>query len=204
LQVRYERITNIQDYLRSLGLDALRLREKSVIVIGIRKQTILLGLVTSFWGACYPSISSADSIRGEVVAVSDGDTITVLEPPSRQVKVRLMGIDAPEKKQPFGQKSKKNLSDLSFGRTVDVIWLKHDRYGRVVGQVFVDGKDTGLEQIKHGLAWHYKNYMKEQAPADRTKYTVAENAARKSNIGLWSDPSPIPPWEFRHDKKQKN
>lgn len=139
-----------------------------------------------------------------MVAVSDGDTITVLESPSRQVKVRLMGIDAPEKKQPFGQVSKKNLSDLSFGRTVDVVWRKHDRYGRVVGQVFVDGKDTGLEQIKHGLAWHYKNYMKEQDPADRTKYTVAENAARKSNIGLWSDPSPIPPWEFRHDKKQKN
>ncbi len=143
----------------------------------------------------------ADTLIGKVVGVSDGDTITVLDGQQVQHKVRLMGIDCPEKAQPFGQNAKQSLSDLVFGRSVNVEWQKLDRYERIVGKVLVSGQDANLEQVRRGLAWHYKKYEREQEPLDRATYSQAEIEARMSNRGLWSDPTPIPPWDWRKSKK---
>jgi endonuclease YncB( thermonuclease family) len=95
----------------------------------------------------------ADTLIGKVVAVADGDTITVLDSQQTQHKVRLMGIDSPEKSQPFGQNAKQSLSDLVFGHSVNVEWQKLDRYERIVGKVMVNGQDANLEQVRRGLAW---------------------------------------------------
>jgi len=148
--------------------------------------------------------SAADMLQGRVVGVSDGDTVTVLDTSHTQFKIRLMGIDAPEKKMPFGQKSKEHLSDLVFNKQVTVEYSKRDKYGRTVGKILVDGVDANLEQVKAGLAWHYKQYQKEQTPDDRTAYAQAEELARTAKAGLWLDAEPTPPWDWRHVQKQRH
>lgn len=95
-----------------------------------------------------------DTLYGFVVGLSDGDTVTVLDSSKAQHKVRLGGIDAPEKKQAFGERSRQSLSDLVFHKQVEVEFSKTDRYGRIVGKVLVSNVDAGLEQVKRGLAWH--------------------------------------------------
>lgn len=139
----------------------------------------------------------ADTLRGKVVGVSDGDTITVLDASNVQFKVRLAGIDAPEKSQAFGNRSKENLSEAVFGKVVAVDWSKTDKYGRTVGKVMVGDNDANLGQLRSGLAWHYKQYEKEQNDLDRAVYAKAEIEARQGRIGLWHDANPIPPWNFR-------
>ena len=141
------------------------------------------------------AISQAAMITGHVVAVADGDTITVLDAGKTQHKIRLSGIDAPEKKQPFGDKAKQSLSDLVFGKTVQIDADKTDRYGRKVGKALVDGVDANLEQVKRGLAWHYKAYQRDQSPDDRLAYAAA------ARLGLWQDAVPVAPWEWRHSAK---
>ncbi|WP_020168396.1 MULTISPECIES: thermonuclease family protein [Methylotenera] len=147
----------------------------------------------------YLSISSANAelLQARVVGVADGDTITVLDANNTQYKVRLAGIDAPEKKQPFGQVSKRSLSDLVFNKAVTVDWSKHDRYERLVGKVWVNDLDANLEQIKRGLAWHYSKYKKEQVFEDRLTYLHAQEDAKTSKAGLWIESNPVPPWDWR-------
>lgn len=140
-------------------------------------------------------------LEGKVVGVADGDTITVLGADNRQTRIRLQGIDAPESRQAFGQASKQNLSDLIFGRQVVVEYEKTDRYGRTLGKVLTGGHDVNLEQVKAGLAWHYKYYQDEQSPNDRRLYADAETEARSARRGLWAEPGPIPPWDFRRGKR---
>ena len=141
--------------------------------------------------------AAGETIEGKVVAIADGDTLTVLAD-RQQVKIRVAGIDAPEKKQAFGQRSKEHLSDCAFGKFVIIDWKKIDRYGRTIGKVSADGVDCGLRQVKDGMAWHYKAYAKEQTVEDRAAYSEAEALAVARKAGLWSDVSPIPPWDFRH------
>lgn len=138
----------------------------------------------------------ADTISGRVVGVSDGDTLTVLVG-VQQYRVRLQGIDAPESGQAFGSVSKQGLSSLAFGRSVQVEFREQDRYGRILGVVYVDGQDINLAMIKHGLAWHYKHYQRDQSPDKRQTYAAAEKGAQIAQIGVWRDPSPTPPWDFR-------
>jgi len=149
--------------------------------------------------ACYfPGLAVSDYLNCpcKVVKVSGGDTVHVLDQSSVKHKIRLGGIDAPEKKQLFGDKSTKNLSSLIAGKNVEVEYDKRDRYGRIVGKLIKDGQDINLLQIKHGYAWHHKDYQKEQSKLDRALYSSAEIEARKKTIGLWSVPA-VPPWEFR-------
>lgn len=145
--------------------------------------------------------SWSGTLTGVVVGVSDGDTITVLDPDRRQHKVRLAGIDAPEKRQDFGHRSKQSLSDLTYRQQASVLGNKIDRYGRLVGKVVVGGADVNLEQVRRGMAWHYKAYEREQPVEDRLTYTEAEDAARAAQIGLWLIPEPTPPWVFRRAAK---
>lgn len=132
-----------------------------------------------------------------MVGVSDGDTITVLDAEKKQHKVRLAGIDAPEKGQAFGNASKENLSRLIFDRRVEARCHKRDRYGREVCAVFVGSRDAGLEQVRAGMAWWFREYANEQAPDDRASYEGAEDAARFGRKGLWQDRQPTPPWAWR-------
>lgn len=158
----------------------------------------------NFWACLVLAISiqaNADVISGRVVGVADGDTITVLDSTNSQHKIRLAGIDAPEKKQAFGNVSKKSLSDLVYGKQVKVEWQKQDRYGRTVGKVLVNGIDVNLEQLNRGMAWFYRKYKNELVVEDRLSYLHAEEAAHSNRVGLWADKEPTPPWEFRKQSK---
>jgi endonuclease YncB( thermonuclease family) len=143
------------------------------------------------------------TIEGKVVGVHDGDTATVLDANNNQHKIRFNGIDAPELKMPFGQKSKQNLSDMIFGKQVKVLTSKVDKYGRSVGNIYINGKDVNLEQIRAGFAWHYKKYADEQKPEERISYAAAETAAKAAKLGLWQDENPTPPWDYRGVLKEK-
>jgi endonuclease YncB( thermonuclease family) len=145
-------------------------------------------------------MASANIIHGRVVGVSDGDSVTVIDAKKTQFKIRLAGIDAPEKAQAYGQKAKESLSDLVFGKQVDVEWSKQDRYGRTVGKIMLGGVDINLEQIKRGMAWHYKEYQNEQSLEDRVAYAQSELKAQDKKMGLWRDPAPIQPEVFRQKK----
>ncbi len=147
--------------------------------------------------------AAADTLSGRVVGVSDGDTVTILDASKRTHKVRLLGIDSPEKKQPFGERAKQSLSDLVFNKQVTVEGSKQDRYGRDLGKIVLDGQDINLEQIRRGMAWHYKQYARDQSPQDRLAYAEAENAARQQRAGLWQDNHPVPPWSFRREGREQ-
>jgi micrococcal nuclease len=121
-----------------------------------------------------------------------------LDAASKQHKIRLAGIDAPERGQPFGKKSKEYLSGLVSGEDVQVDWKKGDRYKRIVGKIIHDGQDVDLEMVRSGYAWWYRKYAGEQSPVDGVLYEDAENKARAEKAGLWRDPDPVPPWEWRH------
>ncbi len=139
----------------------------------------------------------ADEIRGKVVGIADGDTITVLDADKVQHKIRLEGIDAPERGQAFGTKSKEKLSELVGEKEVVVRWEKKDRYGRILGDVYLGDRLINLEMVQDGLAWHYKQYSKSKELAD------AEDEARKAKKGLWGVKSPEPPWDFRKRGREK-
>ena len=144
---------------------------------------------------------SAGTIQGKVVAVADGYTITVLDATNTKHKIRLQGIDAPEKAQAFGQKSKQSLHQMVHSKQVSIEFQKKDKYGRTVGKVVHNGNDICLEQVKLGMAWHYKQYESEQPKVDREIYTQAELTARTQAIGLWKDKNTIPPWVFRKQQR---
>ena len=145
--------------------------------------------------------SNADVIDGTVVGISDGDTITVLDKIRKEHKVRLMGIDAPEKSQAFGSEAKQTLSNYIYKKEVTVEYKKYDKYKRIVGKVTLDGQDICLKMIADGMAWHYKEYEKEQSKTDRDFYREAEASARSGMIGLWHQADAIKPSEFRNSHK---
>jgi endonuclease YncB( thermonuclease family) len=147
------------------------------------------------------SIFAASAFEARVVGVSDGDTITVLDAQKTQYKIRVAGIDAPEKSQDFGNRSKEHLSDLVYGKTVNLPEAKIDKYGRTVSRVLVGKTDAGLEQIKAGMAWHYKKYEIEQSVADRISYSAAETKAKEAKLGLWVQANAVRPEDFRYASK---
>ncbi len=141
--------------------------------------------------------TSADTLTGKVVKITDGDTLYVLDAKYKQHKIRLAGIDAPERKQAYGLASRKHLALIVAGKRVTIEYQKRDRYGRIVGKVLLDGVDACLEQVKAGFAWHYKKYQQEQSEEDRDLYADAENQAREGRLGLWRENNPIAPWKHR-------
>ena len=146
-------------------------------------------------------LCNAAIIQGRVVSVADGDTITVLDAEKVQHKIRLSGIDAPEKLQAYGNRLKESLSDLVFDKAVIVETKKKDRYGRDVGKVLVNGVEVNLEQVQRGFAWHYKEYEREQSANDRKLYGAAEAAVREAGRGLWRDGNPTSPWDWRKSRR---
>lgn len=130
--------------------------------------------------------------QARVVAVADGDTLTVLRG-REQIRVRLHGIDCPEDGQPYSRRAARRTSELAFGKTVTVMPVSRDRYGRVVAKILLAGQKCLNEiLVAEGLAWHYRQY----APRDATLARL-ERAARSARRGLWQDPAPVPPWRWR-------
>jgi endonuclease YncB( thermonuclease family) len=142
-------------------------------------------------------------IEGKVINVHDGDTVTVLDQNNKKFHIRLQGIDAPELKQAFGSVSQQNLSRMVLDKQVTIFWTKVDKYRRTVGTIRLDGRDINIEQVKAGLAWHFKKYEDEQEPQDRLTYAAAEQQARAARLGLWQDPNPTVPGDWRQEVKAK-
>lgn len=138
----------------------------------------------------------AEVLFGTVVAVHDGDTIT-LKNESGQKKIRLAGIDAPELSQPYGTESRATLRESVLGKQVQVENTKEDKYGRVVGKLMVDEQDINLKQVQSGMAWVYREYVKELSKEDRVAYLEAEAQSKAVSAGLWRDSNAVEPWNWR-------
>ncbi|PWK77960.1 endonuclease YncB(thermonuclease family) [Mucilaginibacter oryzae] len=160
--------------------------------------TLLLALILLILAGCNPNnTKQPEADVYKVVKVKDGDTLGLLSSDNQEVTVRLAEIDCPEKSQAFGQAAKKFTSDICFGKQVKLIGSEHDRYGRTVAQVIlVDGTNINHELVKNGYAWQYKAYSKS------AELATMEEQARQNHLGLWRDPNPTPPWQFRREKKQ--
>lgn len=142
----------------------------------------------------------AAEFTGHVISVADGDTVTVSDTRSQHLRVRLAGIDAPERGQPFGKLSADNLSRLVRRQEVLIRWYKKDRYGRLVGVVIHRERDINLEQVRAGYAWWYREFAGEQNAGDRIAYERAERNAKANALGLWAGSEPIPPWDWRKQR----
>lgn len=184
-------------------------------------QVIVLMLImcmTMFVGNDAESspIVQPDTLFGKVVAVTDGDTLTILDGSNTQVVIRLFGIDSPETSchaqkpsvyddacvehgQSFGKTAKRSLAELVFGKEVVVILQPGNTYGRSIGTVWVGNINANLEQVKRGMAWMYRQYAKRGMTASEyVEMEEAEHHAQERMLGLWSVPERIPPWEYRH------
>jgi len=143
--------------------------------------------------------SGLEPFSGRCVGVSDGDTLVVMTEQQEQIRVRLFGVDAPEKKQAFGERAKQFVSDTAFGKILQIHPHDRDRYGRVVADVYLEDHSRLNELlVREGLAWWYRTY----APHDMVLMNL-EQQARSQKKGLWRDPNPVPPWEFRRNKDSK-
>jgi micrococcal nuclease len=146
----------------------------------------------------FGSLSCKEEILlGKAVKVSDGDTFTILTSDKKQIKIRLYGIDAPEKGQDFGNVAKEYLGQLLKDQVVTIKSKGRDRYGRTVGIATVGSKNINEELLKAGLVWHFKDYD------TNPNWNLLEVRAREQKKGLWSHTKPIPPWDFRKSRKQK-
>lgn len=143
----------------------------------------------------------ADTIVGRIVGITDGDTLVLLDTANRQHSIRLAGIDSPEKGQDFGDKARSQLSALAFGRQASADCRRRDKYQREICLVKVDGQDLGLEQVRAGMAWWYRQYISEQSAAERANYEQAEFNAKVRRFGLWNSKNPTPPWNWRHEMR---
>ena len=156
----------------------------------------MIKIITLLFCLLIPACAFADTLTGKVIKITDGDTVHVLQDSHIKEKIRLAGIDSPERKQPHGKKAKQYLSSLIGNKIVTVEFNKHDRYGRIVSKTLFNSSDANLSMIKAGYAWWYKKYKREQSADDQLSYRIAENNARKLNLGLFQNEA-LPPWEWR-------
>jgi len=163
---------------------------------GASKSSVSRGLV-----ACLLYLltipAHAEDLSGKVISISDGDTLTILDKSNTQTRIRLSAIDAPEKAQAFGQRGKQQLSDICFGKQATVKVVDTDRYGRTVGDVDCEGIKANEAMIRAGLAWVYRKYAK-----GYDDFYAIEDEARAAKRGLWTDPNPTPPWEWRKQRRE--
>ena len=158
-------------------------------LLGAMALIIIAGLLS------HAASVRAEVLAGRVVRVSDGDTLTVLVG-RQQVKVRLDSIDAPEIAQPFGERSRRSLSELCAGRSAEIHMHGRDRYGRALGDAQCEGSSARAHQLRAGMAWIYPQYT----PADSRLHDL-EAEARHDRRGLWQDPDPVPPWVWRKARR---
>lgn len=158
----------------------------SAIAIGACCAAMLLE------GLAYAKGGATKKVVGEVIGISDGDTLTILDQARTTHKIRLAYIDAPESAQPFGKRAKQALSSICFRKMARVAVIETDRYGRSVAVVHCAGVDANKLMVADGFAWVYRKY----APKD-SELLALETKARGSKVGLWTDANPTPPWDFR-------
>lgn len=139
---------------------------------------------------------SFSQIKGKVIKITDGDTFVLLTGSKEQIKIRLHGIDAPEKKQDYGTVSKNYLSNLVFKKDIIIEYKNRDRYGRRIGIAFMEGVNVNEKMLSEGMAWHFKKYD------TNSQWSVLESKAKEEKKGLWSQPNPVAPWEWRVRKKR--
>lgn len=160
---------------------------------GLARFTIVLGLaIAATLSGCVPH----DSFEGRCVKVYDGDTIEVMAGGPTSLRVRLHAIDSPEKGQPFSKVARNRTRELVEGKRVRVEVRDRDQYDRLVARIYIDDRDLSKQLISEGLAWHYTRYSSELALGK------AQREARKARRGLWQDPDPEPPWEFRRSRRE--
>ncbi len=159
------------------------------------------GLLTAPFSAAKPP--APPGVDGISIDVQDGDSFVMRDDLGNRHRVRISGIDAPEKSQPFADRSRQHLRDLMRDARIRLEPVKIDVFGRTVARVWIlsedgkSGRDAGLVQIEAGMAWHFKRYRSDQHDQDAARYAKAEREARSEGLGLWRDASPEPPWEFR-------
>ena len=141
-------------------------------------------------------LTAADTLTGKVVKIADGDTVTILVG-GTQVRIRLFGIDAPERGQDFSRNSSEALAGLVFGKEVRVIVHDKDRYGRTVGDIYIGDLLVNEKMVKDGWAWNYARYSKSK------HYAEFEREAREAKRGLWAGRTPIPPWDYRAQERER-
>lgn len=154
-------------------------------------------ILASLLGYSLYAFAAPQTLDGRVVAIADGDTLTILDSQQIQHKIRLAAIDAPEKSQAFGQQAKQALSDVCYSRQAKVVVVDIDRYERFVGEVTCSGTYANEEMLRKGMAWVYRKYAKGYG----SFYSI-ETDAKKAQSGLWADSNPTPPWEWRKTKKR--
>ena len=147
-------------------------------------------LFTAF--LCIGNASADISFRGDVVRILDGDTVEVLDAAKQTHRVRLANIDAPERRQAFGEVARQALATMAYRQKIEVIDKGGDQYGRRIGVLMLNGRDLNAAMIGQGLAWVYARYNSDPS------LPALEQKARAARIGLWADQNPIPPWQFRH------
>jgi len=141
--------------------------------------------------------NSVNVIEGRVVGITDGDTITVLDANNKQHKIRLEGIDSPENSQPYGDQARRALGKLVFQKNVRIDWMERDKYGRILGHVYADDHWVNLEMVEGGWAWHFIKYNSMEALAE------AQKKALYIGQGLWAGKSPMPPWDYREQERER-
>ncbi|WP_235924901.1 thermonuclease family protein [Roseomonas harenae] len=143
------------------------------------------------------SSALAEELRGRVVGITDGDTLTLLTPERQEVKIRLAEIDTPESRQPYGTRARQALSDLAFQRDVLINIIDTDRYGRRVGRIYADRVDVNAEMVRRGAAWVYRRYSRDPS------LLALEEEARQARRGVWalSESERTPPWEWRRERR---
>jgi micrococcal nuclease len=137
-----------------------------------------------------------------LVKVFDGDSMLMRNPEGSVIQVRIAGIDAPEKSQPFADPARDRLAELLQQESLRVAILKKDVYGRWLASLWIADKDLGLMMIEEGMVWFFRRYQSDLTKEQRRAYDAAEKSARKTQRGLWQDASPVPPWEFRQQKRE--
>jgi endonuclease YncB( thermonuclease family) len=165
---------------------------------------LFCGLLALASAAPVHAASPAWTLTGEVVRVLDGDTVTLLDTEQHEHRIRLASIDAPEKRQPWGQAARQALAEQSWRRSATAQCRKRDRYGREVCTLSVDGADLGMALLRAGFAWHYLDYLREQTREQAQAYAEAQMAAREAGRGLWADAEPTPPWAWRRESRQRS
>jgi len=187
----------------SSSANAVLLARVTRMLLRRRWISLFFGLAGALLAALLATTATQASefIEGRVVRVADGDTITVLDAGNRQHRIRLKGIDAPESRQAFGNVSKRALSSMVAGQHVHVRVDGVDRFDRVIGVIFLNGRDINLDMVGHGMAWHYRQFARDQTSSERSAYASAEQEARSNRRGLWADSNPMPPWDFRRQSQ---
>lgn len=174
---------------------------KAAKYLGFVLLLSLLAVVLQHFKAPPPSSPETCNLSGKVIKVSDGDSIELKDDDGTVHKIRLAGIDAPEYNQSYGRAAKKFLASIIENKTLCVEWHKADRYKRLVGKIWYQGRDVNLQVVEAGLAWFYKYYEDEQPAADRKLYADAEQQAKATKKGLWGGTKAVAPWDWRQGER---